>query len=1444
MKLQSLLHRICLLVILVGLSALTVLAQANAIPARVMQAVDLHNLVTLHGNVHPLARPEYDQGVAPDDLPMERVLLVLQRGADQEAALRQMLDDQQVKSSSRYHQWLTPEQFGQQFGPTDSDLQAVTGWLASQGFQVTNVSAGRTVIEFSGSAGLVRQVLGTEIHKFQVNGKDYWANTSDPQIPAALAPVVAGFASLNNFPRRPLNKNLGTFTRSKLTGEVQPLFTIPVDTCRDGGAGPCYYFAVGPWDFATIYNVAPLWSAGTDGTGQTIAVVGDSNIHLQDVVDFRSMFGLPTNAPNIILNGPDPGIQYDEDEADLDVQWSGAVAKGATIDFVVSESTETTMGIDLSALYIIDNNLAPVMSESFGVCEAYLGAGGNQFYSTLWEQAAAQGITVVLASGDSGSAACDRFAGETAAQYGLAVSGLASTPFNVAVGGTDFNDASDPLTYWNTTNSSPSQSSAKSYIPESTWNDSCADTGLLGCTPPPSSTYLDDGIDLAAGGGGASNCTNPLGTFPNTTCGGKYSKPSWQSGTGVPQDGARDIPDISMFAGEGLNFSFYITCQMDANASNGGNSSSCDLNAPYTDFQAGAGTSASAQVFAGVMAMVNQRYGRQGNANYVFYPMAAQNGASCKSSTAPLTNSSCVFYDVTVGNNSVICQGGTPNCSSTLAGQYGVMASGSSPAYGTTTGYDLATGLGSVNVANLVNNWKSNFTPSSITLALATNPVTNPITLTHGQPIDYTINVSSVSGTPSGDVSLIAQAGSGSNQTTGIGPFSLSAGSASGSTIMLPGGSYNVTAHYAGNGSLAASNSTPGIPVVVQKESSQTEVRLVSFSTTAPPAYNATSVPYGSPYYLRMDVTNSSGQLCASATTGLTSYPCPTGALAVSPAPMDPNPPSGTTAGSYTLNSQGYAEDQPIQQSPGTYNFVASYAGDNSYSASTSPTVPITITKAPTTTTFTGLQSTVIQGDFGPVAVNVNTTSNGAMPSCCVQFLINGSTVVTAGGTVSGTGGSASGYASLQASLYPTFPLGPLTVAAQFPGDQNYAGSTSAAVPVTVTDYTLTANPSSVNISAAGQTGTATLTITPLYGFVGTVVLDVAAGCPLWATCTVSPSSVTVSGASPVTATLSIVTVASVRPQQRSPRLRVPPSFRLPLKWPWLMAGLLALAILLNLTVSRRPARWFLIVALLAAGIWVACGSGGGGNTNNPPPSGTISFSSATISFGGQKIYTTSAPQTLTVRNTGQAPLAISVGLIGANTGDFSMATTCGNTLAVSANCPVNVTFTPTAVGSRAAAIVVNNNNTNDASPTVALSGMGIASAPAVTLSPPSLTFGPQKVGTTSPPQTITLSNTGNAIMNLASISVGGQDFAETNNCASSLAAGASCTITVNFTPKDVGQVSATLYLDDDAGSNTQYAMLNGTGTPATTLPGNYLIQVNSYIGGDEHVISVPVTVQ
>ena len=1054
--------------VLLVICCLSAMAQQTTIPPRVTEAVDVNKLVTLRGNTHPLARPEFDRGAASDSQPIRRMLLVLQRSPGQQAELRRLLDEQQVKSSPNFHRWLTPGEFGQRFGPADADIQAVTDWLASQGFEVSRVAAGHTVIEFSGTAGQVGRAFHTEIHKYAVNGEEHaeaWANASDPQIPAALASVVKGFASLNNFPRTPMIRPLGTFRRSKATGEVRPLFTFrcsPVSATCSTVWGRSTLYGLGPTDFATIYNLLPLWNAGTDGLGQTIAIVGETNINPQDVADFRSMFGLPANSPNIILDGPDPGVLPDEEaEGDLDVQWAGAVAQGATVDFVVSQTTEASAGIDLSALYIVDNNLAPVMSESYGACELFLGDGGNAFYNSLWEQASAQGITVMISAGDSGSAGCDPHPSTAiAASYGAMVNGIASTPFNVAVGGTDFNDANALSTYWNPGNVPLSQSSALSYIPETTWNDTCASAG------PPSQCFspASDGRDLVAGSGG-----------PSTV----YSKPSWQGGFGVPSDLVRDLPDLSLFAGDGLNASFYVICQMDASGNAGGSTSSCDLNSPFLDFLGAGGTSASSPAFAGIMALVNQKYGRQGNANYVLYKLAAQSGASCNSDSSAVSNSSCIFYDVndtlaTSGNNSnnsVACVGGTANCSNPAAGGYGILVANPSAttltaAWTTTAGYDLATGLGSVNAANLVNNWtQANFTSSTTTLSLSTTPATSPLTLKHGQPLNVNITVAPTAplvgpAAPTGDVSLLAQTSNsqGNSPTTAAGMFPLSSGSASGTSNLLPAGTYDVTAHYAGDGTFGASDSSP-LQVTVSKENSQPQLGLVTFDldTGRITSSNATSATYGSPYFLRANILNGSSNPCAP--NGIAQFSCPTGTvtLTANRAPLD--------QGAYPLNSQGYAEDQTIQLPVGSYTVAARYSGDSSYNPS-NQTVALTITQA-ATTTVPQVPSSIVAGQTYTLTVYVNTQSLGVAPTGSVT-VFGGATALASAVPCTGTPGSSVSFAYCVA--LPTLSLSSTTaLSVQYSGDDNYAGSTWGPFTTSViypTATTLTASAQTVTTGA------------------------------------------------------------------------------------------------------------------------------------------------------------------------------------------------------------------------------------------------------------------------------------------------------------------------------------------------------------------------------------------
>ena len=719
---------------------------------RITEAVNNGKRVTLAGNVHPLARRQFDRGVEPDSLPMQHMLLLLNRSPEQETVLRSLLAQQQETSSSKYHNWFTPEQFGEQFGPSDADLKTVDAWLTSQGFQVNSNSNGRSLIDFSGDAGLVHLAFHTEIHRFVVNGEEHWANTSDPQIPAALSPVVGGVVGLNSFRLKPMHRVAGIFSRSKTTGRVKPLFTFARICSTEPSLPTCY--AVGPNDFATIYNVLPLWNAGIDGTGQTIAVVGRSNVNLQDIRDFRALFGLPAKDPQVIIppGSSDPGLTDGETEADLDIEWSGAVAKNATIKFVTAASSATD-GAITSAAFVVNANLAPVMSVSFGECEFRLGVSGNQMFNMLWQQAAAQGITVLVATGDSGSAGCDsnNTPAPAPAQFGLQVNGISSTPNNIAIGGTDFDDFSNATKFWNATNSSTTQASAKGYIPEIPWNASCTNSRLGSSSEVTCNSAQQSDLVLTVGGsGGASGCTLSVGQDP-LTCSGGYPKPPWQQGNGVPNDGKRDVPDISLFASSGFNGSFYIICQSDLT------NNSCNLNSPFIDFLGIGGTSASSPAFAGIMALVNQKTGSaQGNANPVLYGLAAQESqSSCNSSSGPA--SSCVFNDVTSGTNAMPCFNPSPNCNvSNSSDLFGILSG-----FSAGSGYDLATGLGSVNAANLVNGWPSappvgqfslSSNPASLDIALAGKSGTSTITLTGMDGFTGTVSFScGVSPVPAND---------------------------------------------------------------------------------------------------------------------------------------------------------------------------------------------------------------------------------------------------------------------------------------------------------------------------------------------------------------------------------------------------------------------------------------------------------------------------------------------------------------------------------------------------------------------------------------------------------------------------------------------------------------------------------------------------------------------
>lgn len=855
----------------------------------ITQPIDETRLTVLKGNTHRLAQPQFDLGPATATLAMNRMQLVLKRSASQEFALRTLLDDQQDKRSANYHKWVTPEAFGKQFGPSDSDVQIITSWLQSHGFQV-GTTKGRTVLEFSGSASQVQEAFHTVIHRYVVNGEEHWANASDPAIPAALTPAVAGVLTLHNFFKKPALRMLPQPFRGKIQPGKKPALTF-----SDGSHG------MAPADFATIYNSAPLYvevPTPINGSGVTIGVIGRSNLYSvdnadEDVTDFRSTFDISQGGNfTVILNGPDPGDLGggDEAEATLDSSWTAGVAPFANVDFVVSASTDTSDGTDLSEIYIIENNLADVMTESFGLCELDSTSAQSLAYSQLAEQAAAQGITFFVSTGDSGAEGCDDPDTETVATNPVSVSVQASTPFNVAVGGTLFNDAADPTKYWST--STTAQETALSYIPEDVWNDSCLSASCGG------------NANIAAGGGGASIYV---------------SRPSWQTGVNGNFDAnnMRDLPDVSLNADP---HDGYVLCL----------EGSCNPNAQgeFNLYLVG-GTSASTPSFAGIMSLIDQEMAttnpsggvRQGHANYILYKLAAtENSAfsTCNgSSTTTSPASTCIFNDVTVGNNAVP---GEQNYGLTTA------------QYQAGVGYDMATGLGSVNIANLVAKWNSvTFNPTTTTLTIPQS------TIVHGSSVPVTIAVAPTTGTgvPTGDVSLLTSANNDAEIfDNSAGMFTLSAGSVASSTNNLPGGAYFVEAYYAGDSTFASSYSASTF-VNVTPEPSTTTLSALTINSSDTAFIPFAGGPFGSFVYLRADVA------------GVSQHGTPTGSVTFSDTF---GPING--GGAYALNSGDAYQTGAYTTTPngvlfdtGNHALTASYPGDQSFSKSTSsPPISFSIT--------------------------------------------------------------------------------------------------------------------------------------------------------------------------------------------------------------------------------------------------------------------------------------------------------------------------------------------------------------------------------------------------------------------------------------------------------------------------------------------------------------------
>ena len=610
------------------------LAQGGPERTRILQPVERNLYAVIPGSAHPQAKPESDAGRVSGNMKINGVSLVFGLSPDQQVALHALLQEQQDRSSPNYHKWLTPEQYADRFGMNQTDVAKVTSWLQSEGFEINVISRSRTRIAFSGTVSQVEAAFRTEMHHYLVNGELHFANATDLSVPAALAGTFLSIGNLNDFLSKPVRS---TSSNSSLT--LTPHYT-------DSTSGSNY---IAPADFVTIYDLAPLYTAGYDGSGQTIAVMGQTAIYTFDLDAFRSAAGLPartsanfqqTTVPN---SGDTTVVNANAlPEAELALEWTQAVAPNASINYVyVGNATNFTAFNALQ--YAIDNNLAPVIAITYGTCEPLLGATEAKALQQEAQQANTQGQTIVAASGDAGAADCD--GGVASATQGFAVDVPASIPEVTGVGGTEFNDIGTTTPYWNTTNTATG-GSAISYIPEIAWDDSEL-VGLLNAT-----------------GGGAS-------TF--------FPKPAWQLGAGVPADNARDVPDVSLSA-SAAHDPYLICASPNYPAGRSCTAGFTDSNGNLTH---SGGTSFGAPAFAGIVALINQRTKTsQGNVNPTLYTLAESTPTA--------------FHDINSGSNIVPCTTGTPNCPTTGIQGFGFLAG---------TGYDQTTGLGSIDASVLVNAW-------------------------------------------------------------------------------------------------------------------------------------------------------------------------------------------------------------------------------------------------------------------------------------------------------------------------------------------------------------------------------------------------------------------------------------------------------------------------------------------------------------------------------------------------------------------------------------------------------------------------------------------------------------------------------------------------------------------------------------------------------------------
>lgn len=912
---------------------------AEAAQDRINGPIARSESVLMKGSLRPEAIPENDRGPVASSMAISGMTINIKLSSSQQAELSQLLEEQRDPSSANYQKWLTPEDYGNKFGLSLSDMDKLTSWLRSEGFSVDHVARSMNWIAFSGTAGQVDRVFQTDLHSYLVEGMFHFANTRRPTVPAALSGVVADIQGLNNFRLKPQR------LRAR---KLSPEYT---------SSGTTHNLA--PGDLATVYDITPLYNSGINGANQKLVVAGQTDIVMSDIVAFRTQFGLnAANTPQLVLYGKDPGTSAEDlPEADLDLEWSGSVAPNATIIYVYSGNVIS------SVQYAISQNLAPVISLSYGGCEAE----NSSSLESIAQQANAQGITWLASSGDSGAAGCD---GGTVATHGLAVNMPASIPEVTAVGGTELNEGNG--TYWSTTNNATG-GSALSYIPEMAWNDSVTRG------------------DLAASGGGASIY---------------YTKPTWQTGVGVPADGARDVPDVSLPASPDHDGYFFYT---------GGSLSVVG------------GTSVSTPAFAGVVTLLNQYLvtnGIQakaglGNINPTLYHLAA--------------TASSAFHDVTVGNNIVPCTVGTANCTTGSLG------------YSAGVGYDLATGLGSIDANNLLVHWSSLNASISTTSTLTANPAS--IGSAISTTLTATVKPATGSTAPTG--SVVFSAGTKTLGTvTLVASGGISTATLTVSASSLVSGANTISAAYGGSSSFNGSAATVLVTVTTPAVSTSTTVSASpsSFASTSSTTLTATVKP-------------------ASGTTA------PGGTVTFT---------IGTkTLGTETVVASGSSSKATLTLSgtslaAGTNTITATYGGSSAFVGSTATTVvTITAPLVSTTTTVAANPSSILNSASTTLTATVKPSNGTLAPGGSVTF--------TSGTKTLGTGtlvASVSGGIATLAVSGSLLAAGSNTITAAYVASGAFSAS-SGTTSVTVTAAPI-ATTTSVSASPTSIASTSSTLLTAI----------------------------------------------------------------------------------------------------------------------------------------------------------------------------------------------------------------------------------------------------------------------------------------------------------------------------------------------------------------------------